>query len=531
MTMSDSPETPESPLDSTDEVFVEETPDLVPEREPRTPGATIRSATIVSARLIVGVAAVAVAGAVIAAAALAPLASIYSTAPSARITPVPTAQQVVCPGGLLQLSNAEGTSASTASAVGHPTTVSESTTSGPTEARFATSDAGTGGTTNAPLLLTAPPATAASTTPGLLAGAQAQSVSTKEMSGLASAGCVSGSGDLWLSGGSTTVGRTTLLTLADASAVPATVSLEIFGETGAISAPGLGGILVPAGGQRVISLAGFAPDVASPVVHVTSAGGQIVANLQQSTVRGLEPGGSDIVGSQRTASRMTVIPGVLIANAKAVQSRIGESGFDDLSTVLRVFVPDGKDTTAHVSVVAEDGKTEGNAFQLPLTGGRVSDLALDDAAANGSALADGSYTFVITTTDPIVASIRVSTVGSAAVKSTSDFAWFSPAQLLEDTALVSAPASAAKGMTSVLHLANPTKSVERVSVHGGSGSDRLVTVQPGQATSLAVGSGHSYRLSGFAQLYASVTSQTDGGVSGFDVSPPQQSSGVLKIYG
>ena len=41
----------------------------------------------------------------------------------------------------------------------------------------------------------------------------------------------------------------------------------------------MSGIVVKAGAQRVIPLAGFAPDVAAPVVHVTASGGQVVAFL------------------------------------------------------------------------------------------------------------------------------------------------------------------------------------------------------------------------------------------------------------
>jgi hypothetical protein len=512
------------------EIFVTEAPDIAPEPEPRPPGATLRSATRISARVVVGILAIAVAGATIAAAALVPVPHVTASVPSSIVKPVPAAQQLVCPGGLLRLSNAEGTSATTPSAIGRASVTSASTTSEPTSTPFSSSDAGTGGTASAPVLLGASAASAGSKTIGLVAGAEAQAVSTSEFAGLASAGCVAGSGDVWLAGGSNAVGRTTLLTLADASAVPATVSLEIYGENGIVSAPGMSGIIVPASGQRVISLAGFAPDVASPVVHVTSRGGQVVANLQQSTVRGLEPGGIDFVGEQLTPTRTTVIPGVVIANSKAVQSRLGEPGFDDLSTIMRVFVPGSKGTTARVSVIPENGKADGNAFAVPVDAGKVTDLPIDDAAQGGTPLADGSYTFVVTTSVPVVASVRVSTVGSAAVSSVADFAWMAPSQRLDDAALIAIPERVSKGMTSALHLQNPTHVAEHVILRSSKGPTIKVTVPAGSAASVPVVSGASYRASGVTALYASVTSQNDGGLTGFSVAPPEQSSSALRIY-
>jgi hypothetical protein len=520
------------PQNQPPEIFVAEAEDLPPIEEPRAPGSTLRTATIVSARAIVGIVAIAVAGATIAAAAILPLPSIHSSAPSALVVPVPTAEQLVCPGGLLRLSDAQGTSATKPSALGGADVTSSSTTSGPDVRAFTSSDAATGGGRGAPQLLTAPPAPAGSRESGLIAGAQAESLSTDEFAGLASAACIAGTGDAWLVGGATTVGRTTLLTLANPSAVPATVSLEIFGDVGAVSAPGMDGIVVPGGGQRVISLAGFAPDLASPVVHVTSRGGQIVANLQQSTVRGLEPGGLDFVGEETTAERTTIIPGVVIADSKGVQSRLGESGFDDLGLIMRVYVPGTKDTTAHISVLPEAGSATGNAFTVDVDAGKVTDLPLDDAAADGTALADGSYTIVVTTRVPVVAGVRVSTVGSAAVKAKSDFAWMGAAPQLSSSALLAVPNQVSKQSKSVLHLQNPTKSAEHLTLHPtDGGSDRHVTVPPGSATSVAVASDTSYRLSGFRALYAAVTTVGDGAITGFVVSPPQESSSPLRVFG
>lgn len=498
----------------------------------------LRTATVVSVRVVIGLVAVAVAAATVAAAALLPLPSIHTVVPKTVVTPVATAQQLVCPGGLLRLANAEGKDATKPSALGRAALATASVGGSVDRTAFASSDADTGGGASAPQLLTLPAATGAGA--GLLAGAQSQSLATDEFEGLSSSACAAATGDSWLVGGSTAVGRTTLLTLADPGEVAATVSLQIFGENGAVSSPGMDGILVPAGGQRVLSLAAFAPGLASPVVHVQSSGGQVVANLQQSTVRGLEPGGVDIVGAQSSATRTTVIPGVVLSNTSGVQSRIGESGFDDLETILRVYLPGTKATTAKVSVIpdagtpaapasggsggSDAGTPVGTAIRVDLDPGKVTDLPLDD-------LSDGSYTLVVTTAIPIVAGVRVSTAGSDAVSARTDFAWMATAAKLPSGALVSVAPAGSEGMTSVLHLDNPTSKAARVILNAVDGATSLhVTVPAGSAASVPVAAGASYRLTGYSTLYAAVSGVIDGGITGYAVPPPQQSSSPLDIY-
>src|SRR5690606_4453511 len=130
----------------------------------------------------------------------------------------------------------------------------------------------------------------------LLAGSQVQTLNGAGLTGMSAAECVEARSDIWLVGGASDTGRTSILTLANPGEVAATVSVQIFSEEGQVAAPGAEGIVVQPNSETSYSLAGFAPDVVSPVIHVTSVGGNVVAHLQQSTVRILEPGGVDIVG-------------------------------------------------------------------------------------------------------------------------------------------------------------------------------------------------------------------------------------------
>ena len=497
--------------------------DIEPERPPQSRRDSLRIAGLVGARLVTGIVAVAVVGATIAAAAVLPLPSIHSKAPSEIVTPVPAAQQVVCPGGLLRLADAQGKGATKSSSLGTADVTSDATAGGVAQRALKGSDAGTGGTSAAPQLLSTPPVSGGAAR-SILGGAESQSIATTEFFGLAAAACTAAVGDAWLVGGSTATGRTTLLTLANPSEVPATVAVQIFGENGAVTAPGMTGIVIAAGGQRILSLAGFAPRLNSPVVHVHSRGGQVVANLEQSTVRGLEPGGVDFVGPQAAARRISVIPGIQAAGTATVQSRLGEAGFSDLQTVLRVFVPGTKSTTAHISVLPDDPKLKGAAFDAQLDPGKVTDLPIDLSG-------DGGYTLTVTASVPMVSGVRVSTAGSPAVAAKTDFAWLSAASMLKSDALV----PVADAMSPVVHIENPGKTAITVKLHplAGAGTDPDLTlaVPAGSAASIPVLPGSVYRISGFTTIYASVSGTTDGGVAGYAIYPSAPGSAPLRIYG
>lgn len=486
-------------------------------RSPR----TVRGAAILGARVLTGAIGVVVAVAVVVTAGIAPLPSLRSTAPSTVVTPVATAQELVCPGSLLRLASDTGKGATTASSIGVPTVRSAVTFGNVTSKAFADSEANTGGTSAAPQVLTTPPNDADPTTPTLISGAESQNANNGEFIGLAATSCTVASGDQWLVGGSTVTGRTTLLTLSNPTEVAATVDIAIMDEDGPVVSPGMTGIVVAPNGQRVLSLAGFAPEVASPVVHVSSRGGQVVASLQQSIVRGLAPGGVDIVTAGAAPAKTAVIPGVVLTNTVGVNQKIGADGFDDLVTVIRVASLGTENGSARVSVVPEDGKTTGKSFDLPLTAGSVTDFPLDE-------LADGNYAVTVTADDNIVASVRSSTSGVKSSKNRTDFAWLSSATQLTSDALV----TVASGIVPALHFTNPTDAKVTITATpvSGTGTKLSVPIAAGSSARIPAVAGTSYRISGFEQLYASVSARTNGGVSGYGVIPSAPASSPVRIY-
>jgi hypothetical protein len=474
---------------------------------------TARGAVLVGARILTGMIGVGVAVVTIGAAVLVPLPRHAVTPASRLVTPVASAQQRVCAGPVLRLGDDAGLQATSVSSVGTPS-VSYSQTLGTASVEpLASTDTTTG---VAPDLLTLSPRPTASSLPPLLAGSQVQAVSSRDLVGLAAAGCAEGSSDSWLVGGATTTGRTTLITLSNPSNVVATVTLSIFSETGPINAAGTAGIIVPPRGQRVLSLAGFAPDVTSPVVRVQSRGGQVVANLQQSIVRTLEPGGVDIVGASAGPATLNVIPGLVFSNGAAIAARQSESGFGDLSSSIRLYVPGTDSARAELTIMPEDGSGVATPVRVVVQPGVVTEVPLDSYP-------DGSYTVTIASDKPIVAGARVSTVGATG---RTDFSWSASTASVSRRVLV----TVAPGPAPLLHIANPTRKDALVALARTGDAGLTVSVPAGRTVTQAVTGGTNYTLTGFESLALSVSYLGDGQLAAFSVSPSAPASRPIRIY-
>ena len=471
-----------------------------------------KRAAIVTSRVVAGVVGLAVAAATIAGAALLPLPTLQRVPSSTPITPAAADKQLVCPGSVLQLGESGGQNASVASPIGQPTlTLAASAGNYATDSlRQASADADAVGY---PTLVTAPAASAAS-----IAGGQYQAVNRDDYRGLAAAACAQPSSDSWLVGGSTAVGRTTLLTIANPGAVDSTVSLELFSGDGLVVAPGLTGIIVPASGQRVVSLAGFGPGLASIALHVTSRGGPVVANLQQSIVRGIEPGGVDIIGTTSAPNTVNVIPGVLVVQAEEVTGRLGEEGYADLDSALRVYVPGDVAAQASVRVIPEGDGLTGASFDLVLDPGVVTDVPIEG-------LVDGSYSVVVETAVPVVAAMRVSTVAVTSAGTTpvgaADVAWFAAATVLSDSVF----ASVAAGAGASLHVANPGDTAATVTIGANT-----VSIAAGASVTVAVTGGESLSISGAEGLYASVSYGAPGRLATYLLSSVANSEAPVVVY-
>jgi hypothetical protein len=490
--------------DDTETVPEEPTPDSRP--------GSGRRAVVLGARIASGLVGVGIAAVVLLAAAFVPFPTHTVQPRSEVVSPVSTVQQRVCAGPLLRLGTASGEQATQPSSFGRPVVRSASATGHVESAPLAATDNVKG---VAPQVLSVP---AESSAPApVFAGSQTQSAQLDDYVGFAASGCAVGSGDSWLVGGSSDTGRTTLITLSNPSGVDATVTLTIYSETGAVVAAGTDGIVVKAGSQKVLPLAGFAPGIASPVVRVQSRGGSVVANLQQTTVRVLDPGGVDIIDPTSPAGQRTVIPGVVLTTSDAVAASQSKPGYDDLAAVIRAVAPGDKTAQARITLIPQGASAKPiDAGGVTLKGGIVTDFAL-------GAYPDGTYTIVVDSDRPVVASARTSTVDAAGL---TDFAWWSGA------APIGTPSSlaVAPGPNPVLTVANSSTTATTVSVKGSAGTT-TVAVPANRSVTVAVLANGTYLLTPVGAVSIAVSYSGDAQLAGFALTQSAPASQPIRVYG
>jgi len=457
-------------------------------------------------RAAVAVGGVLVAAVVVTGATVLPLPALDATPAGRLVEPVPVDQVRVCPGSVLRLSDEDGGAATTSSALGEASVTSSSSLGEIDEEVLAGAD----GASSRPTALTAP--VEGDQVP-LLSGAQSQLVDEADLYGFTAAPCAEPTSSTWLVGGSTRTGRVTLVTLVNPTDVNSTVDLGIVAEQGDVQGPGIDGIVVAPRTQKVVPLAGFATGLSSPVVHVTSRGGPIVANLQESIVRTLQPGGADVVSASAGPARTTVVPGVVVRDAERLESVVEADEADDASSVLRVLVPGAE--AADVTVTLADPSGDGTTFDVRAEGGRVTDLPVDG-------LPDGRYTATLRSSVPIVAGARTST---ATPDGQVDVAWAPSAAALDGDVQV----SVGEGEGVALTLANPGEDAVTTTLVRGD-DETEVAVAPGASVDVRIGAADTFVLRDPQGLRAAVSWSGDGRIAAWSVVAPLPASSPVVVH-
>lgn len=474
-------------------------------------------------------------------------------------TPSSAAQSLVCPGAAIAV-GAEGTDANEFSATGRPArTVGTVSGTKPTTKTLGRGDVSGGA---APRVLTAPAAGSA----GSIAGAQSEDA-VGDAAGLVATACTVPQSDVWFAAGATTTGRTSVLTLANASTVPAQVRVSIWTENGPVDGSSTSQVTVPAKGRAALSLAGIAPSAGGTVVRVTSTGGRVGAALEQRTVRGLESGGVDMTAPTAAPARAQVVTGVRIAGASAVASAQRADDYADLQPVVRVLVPGTAATTVSITVTPDAG---GQPVTL---GRRVAAGVVTDFPVSG--LVDGTYTVRVVATRPFVTGVRTSTVsdasgpttppdtasgsttgggsttsggsdaglvggdgpadastgssaasGASSSTSTSrgiDLAWFSAAAPLTATSAVAVTADPSPRLS----IANPDRVPRTVRLSGA--VDQTVTVPAKGSVAVAAAAAGLIVLRGAEGLSAAVSYAGQDAIAGYPVMAADQQARAVRI--
>lgn len=465
-------------------------------------------------RRSVAAAAGVVAVGVVALAALVPLPDYSVQAASVTVSPAAGEQTIVCPGPLSRLSDASGANATRFSVIGTTTLVQGTNPSGVT---VRTENLDMPDNTGA-----APSIPARSLTSSAvlndervaLAAAQASQVADGDTVGFAASACQSAALESWLVGGATTTGRTSFVYLVNPTDVAASVDLTVYAEQGAISSPGSRDIVVPAGAERVISLAGLAPNVTSPVVNVRSSGGHVAAWLQHSVVRGLNPGGAELTGSTSAAADKHVIPGVEIAGTTAIAELLGQTGNEDLQSILRVYPATNEATAMAVTFTSENIGVPDTTINLGATAGVVTDFVLRDVP-------DGTYTVTISADHPVYAAVRSSVVSGADI----DVAWYQSGQELGESFVVVAPT----GPSPRLHVYNPSGTEAVLEIATPQGDRATFTIPSRTAAGIPLGA-PVYTATSTQPLVASVGYLESGAMSSFVLTPPGALDGAVTVF-
>lgn len=297
-----------------------------------------------------------------------------------------------------------------------------------------------------------------------------------DLAGLAAANCQAPGNDLWLLGARTTVGATAVLRLTNPSESAATVDLEVYGSKGRAEGTGTRGILVPPGETKAIVLAGLAANEAGLAVRVRSSGGPVTAMVQQSILRGLTPGGVELIQPSAPASPQQVISGVRIQSPAATKALTAKRGYESAAPAVQVAVPGSTNGVVSVRILGEDGTVSlpgGGVFTVPA--GSVGQLPLDS-------LPEGTYSVEITADVSVVAG-TVSTRGSKP-DAPVDLAVAPSGERLGNEHLAVLPADA----ESVLSFAAPAGAAEvrltGIARDGGLAEEQVISVPEGSTVNV-----------------------------------------------
>ncbi|MFQ4147796.1 DUF5719 family protein [Arthrobacter sp. LAPM80] len=297
-----------------------------------------------------------------------------------------------------------------------------------------------------------------------------------DLAGLAAATCQTPSNELWLSGASTTVGRTAILAISNSSASPATISLELFGQGGPVQSAGGRGLVVAAGAVRSVVLSGLAPDEEMLSVHLKSSGAAVSAVIQQSVLRGLTPGGIDYLAPVQAPASTLAIPGVRVQAPDAAARISGQSGYDDATTILAVTVPGVADSMVEVKAYGPDGQVAlPNGGVFTAAAGKVSQLPL-------AGLPQGTYSLSINADAAVAATVRI--VNSTKAGDAVDLAFAPSAGRLGDTHLVTLPQDTSSTLVFTAPEGASTLSLVPISADGVPGAGKDVALRAGTTKTL-----------------------------------------------
>lgn len=298
-----------------------------------------------------------------------------------------------------------------------------------------------------------------------------------DLAGLAAAACAAPAAETWLTGAVTTPGSTAVLNLVNPTASVAQVRVDLRGADGMIQAPNLSALAVAPGESKSIVLAGYAPNEKALSAKVSSSGGRVNATIQQSTLRGLVPGGLDYLGSAATANNTQVIPGVQLLDPKLAGELGKPAANADAVAELVLAATSAEGATVQVRALGPNGEVA-----IP-GGGEVVVASNATARMPLGGLPAGNYTIVVEGDSAVSASVKM--VRGTKADEPIDLAWAGAASRLGSEHLVVLPASGKATVVLSAPEDTATVSVRSLGADGKLSASR--TIELSGAKSVALG--------------------------------------------
>jgi len=343
----------------------------------------------------------------------------------------------------------------------------------------------------------------------VITGSSQQQVAIDSMRGLAGASCQQPSNDIWLVGGSTAAGREALLILTNPTPVDAIADLTIYTDLGEMEVSGLSGISVLANSTSVLSLASFAPTVATLAVQVQAQGAKLAAWIQHRVMNGTESLGVDYVTPSLDAKELSVIPGFVIRGTEAINQVSVTEGVVDAGHILRVFAPTG--ATVTVQIVSSSPEVFGAVLTGTIEPGTVEDFPITE-------LLDGEYTIFVSSDKPVYASAKAA-FGNAEGTPRIEFTWLAAAEPITSARAVITSGVIPPEGASYLVLGNPSDQPKNATITSlETGAVTSVSV-PALGTS-SVGITGTTSVSSDTEIFGAVALLLGGQISSLGIYDP-----------
>lgn len=346
-----------------------------------------------------------------------------------------------------------------------------------------------------------------------LSAAELQQVGTTSLQGLSASSCAEPVHEQWLVGGGTLLGQSSTLVLGNPFAVPATVQVSVFDESGKIDSSRTTGVLVPAGSQRIVSLNGYAPAKQSLAVQVESTGAAVTAALGVSQTIDIRSFAVDTATRQLAPATSLVVPGVANLSSDEHATDGAAPDADAFPVTVRVLSPKDRGN-AIVRAVTTDG-TSRNLGTIEFEAGVVTDFEV--TSWPGDALA-----VTIDANVPIVGGV----LGSADVPPAHDYAWFAPAPVLP--ADVELPVSVVLGGDLILVNTGETGASVRIATEGDVEPEQTIEVPAGAA--VPVEAKGQLWVTSTAPISAGVRVVSGPNIAGYPVLAPIERNSSLTVF-